>query len=322
VADGDGGDSVSITVGVDNFVRAETDRMFAALQTDAGGVNVFRHNREPTSIEGQTVIRMNRDTLYSFAIVDISEGATITVPDSGGRYLSVMVVNQDHYINRLFHDPGEYDLTDDEFETPWVLVAVRALVDPADPADIALVTAIQDQVKLEANSSKPFQMPDYEESSFDATRKAVLELAKHLGNLDHAFGNRNEVNPVRHLLATAAGWGGLPDREARYISVDPGGVSGDHKLTVRDVPVDGFWSISVYNTDGFFEPNDRDAYSVNNITATPNADGSITVHFGGCGDARPNCLPITHGWNFIIRLYRPRPEILDGSWAFPSIEPA
>ena len=47
-------------VDVDNFVRGETDRMFAALQKDAGGVNVFRHNREPTSIEGQTVIRMNR----------------------------------------------------------------------------------------------------------------------------------------------------------------------------------------------------------------------------------------------------------------------
>jgi hypothetical protein len=54
---------------------------------------------------------MNRDTLYSFAIADISEGAVVTVPESGDRYLSVMVVNQDHYINRLFHDPGEHDLT-------------------------------------------------------------------------------------------------------------------------------------------------------------------------------------------------------------------
>jgi hypothetical protein len=91
---------------------------------------------------------------------------------------------------------------------------------------------------------------------------------------------------------------------------------------VRDVPVDGFWSISVYNADGFFERNDRDAYTINNITATPNDDGSITVHFGGCGDGRPNCLPITDGWNYIVRLYRPRSQVLDGSWTFPSIEPA
>lgn len=313
---------MAVGVDVDNFVRAETDRMFAALQADAGGVNVFRHNREPTSIQGQTVIRMNRDTLYSFAVADISEGAAVTVPESGDRYLSVMVVNQDHYINRLFHDPGEYELTIAEFDTPWVLVAVRVLVDPVDPADIAAVTAIQDQIGLAANASNPFERPDYEPSSFDATRKAVLELAKHVGGLDHAFGTREEVNPVRHLIGTAAGWGGLPDREARYVSVDPGGVTGDHKLTVRDVPVAGFWSISVYNSDGFFERNERDAYSVNNITATPNGDGSITVHFGGCGDDRPNCLPIPDGWNYIVRLYRPRPEILDGSWTFPSIEPA
>jgi hypothetical protein len=52
---------------------------------------------------------------------------------------------------------------------------------------------------------------------------------------------------------------------------------GEYQLTVRDVPVDGFWSISLYNADGFFEPNDRAAYSVNNLTAIPDADGSITV---------------------------------------------
>ena len=91
-----GGDHVSTAVNVDNFVRAETDRMFSDLQRDAGGVNVWNHNRAPAAIDRQTVIRLNRDTLYSFAIVDISDGATFTIPEAGDRYLSVMVVNQDH----------------------------------------------------------------------------------------------------------------------------------------------------------------------------------------------------------------------------------
>jgi hypothetical protein len=52
------------------------------------------------------------------------------------------------------------------------------------------------------------------------------------------------------------------------------------------------------------------------------ANGPSPVHFGGCGDGPPNCLPIADGWNYIVRLYRPRPEILDGSWAFPAIEQA
>ena len=50
--------------------------------------------------------------------------------------------------------------------------------------------------------------------------------------------------------------------------------------------------------------------------------GSVTVHFGGCDDDRPNCLPIMDGWNYTVRLYRPRREILDGTWTFPELEEA
>jgi hypothetical protein len=111
---------MATVVNVDNFVRAETDRMFAELQKDAGGVNTWTHSRRPTAIAHQTVIRTNRDTLYSFAVVDISEGATLSPPDAGERYLSAMVVDRDHYINGLYHEPGDYHLTVREFDTLWV----------------------------------------------------------------------------------------------------------------------------------------------------------------------------------------------------------
>jgi hypothetical protein len=308
-------------VNVTNFERAETDRMFAAIQAQAGGTNQLIHNRVPTPVDQQTVIRMNRDTLYSGAVVDISAGATIVLPDAGRRYLSVMIVNQDHYVNRVFHKPGQYHLTVEEFGTPYVLAAARVLVDPADPADVAAVNALQDQFGLQAGSARPFVMPAYDRASFDATRAALLELAKGLGSFEHAFGAKSEVNPVLHLIGTAAGWGGLPDREAVYVNVNPGLPVGGYQLTVRDVPVDGFWSISLYNAAGYFEPNDRGAYSINNLTAARDQDGSVTIGFGGCDDGRPNCLPITDGWNYVVRLYRPRAEILDGTWTFPALEP-
>jgi hypothetical protein len=41
----------------------------------------------------------------------------------------------------------------------------------------------------------------------------------------------------------------------------------NYRLTVKDVPVDGFWSVTVYTAEGYLEPNRYDAYSVNNITA-------------------------------------------------------
>jgi hypothetical protein len=312
---------MAVAVNVDNFVRAETDRMFASLLERGAEVNRFEHTRAPTPIDRQPVIRMNRDTLYSSAVVDISEGATVSIPDGGDRYVSVMVVNEDHYINRVFHEAGDHVLTVEEFDTPWVAVVARILVDPADEKDVAAVNALQDQLRVEARASRTFDPPEYDGATLDATRRSLLELARGLDRFDGAFGSKDAVDAVRHLLGTAAGWGGLPGDEARYIGVEPHLPVGEYSLTVGDVPVDGFWSISVYNADGFFEPNVRNAYSVNNITAATNDDGSVTVHFGGCGDGRPNCLPIMDGWNYTVRLYRPRQEILDGSWTFPSFEP-
>ena len=314
--------AIQVPVNVDNFARAESDRMFAAIQAQAGGVNQWIHYQTPTPVDQQTVIRMNRDTLYSAATVHISAGARVTIPDAGRRYVSVMILNQDHYVNAVFHDPGEQELTFEQFGTPHVVVAARILVDPADPADVAAVNVLQDQLGVKAGSAFPVVPPDYDQASLDATRAALLTLGKGLHGYRHAFGAKGEVDPVHHLIATAAGWGGLPDHEAIYLNVDPGLPSGEYQLTVRDVPVDGFWSISLYNAAGYFEPNDRGAYSVNNLTATPDEDGSVTVHFGGCGDGRPNCLPIMDGWNYLVRLYRPRPEILSGAWTFPAIEPS
>lgn len=306
-------------VNADNFALAETHRMMAALQRDAGAVNRFSHNREPAAIDKQTVIRMNRDTLYSFAVVDISAGAVLTVPNAGDRYLSVMVVNEHHYINRVFHDAGSYDLSMEEFGSPHVVVAARTLFDPRDPEDLVAVAAVQDQLGIRAASERPFELPDYETGSFDRTRKALLGLAAEQESFERCFGRREDVDPVHHLIGSAAGWGGLPDAEATYVGVSPNLPVGEYELTVADdVPVDGFWSISVYNADGFFEPNEHGIYSINNMTAVRNDDGSITVRFGGRGD---NSIPITEGWNYLVRLYRPRHEVLSGAWRFPTLSP-
>ncbi len=86
---------------VDNFARAESNRMLAAVLRDTGGINRWMYNREPTPLDDQPVIRQNRDTLYSAAVVDVSGGLTLTVPDAGDRYVSAMIVNQDHYVTAV-----------------------------------------------------------------------------------------------------------------------------------------------------------------------------------------------------------------------------
>jgi hypothetical protein len=50
-----------------------------------------------------------------------------------------------------------------------------------------------------------------------------------------------------------------------------------YRMMVDDVPVDGFWAITVYNAEGYFEPNELGGYTVNDLTAEENQDGTVTV---------------------------------------------
>jgi hypothetical protein len=300
----------------ENFVRTESERMFASIVDRAGGSNRWQHSRVPTPMDAQPIIRMNRDTLYSSAVIDVSAGATITMPEAGDRYVSVMLVNQDHHIHRILHEPGTHELTAEELGGEFVLAAARILVDPADGEDVAAVNALQDQLALTSVAGREFVPAPYEPESFERTRSAVLQLARGMTGAHHTFGREEDVDTIRHLLGTAVGWGGLPESEAYYVNVSPGLPVGEYELTVGEVPVDGFWSLSVYDADGFFDPAAEQACSLNDLTGERDADGRITVRFGPDANG-PNRLMIGEGWNYLVRLYRPRPEVLDGTWTFP-----
>ena len=108
-----------------------------------------------------------------------------------------------------------------------------------------------------------------------------------------------------------------------YVNVIPPKNDGktSYALKVKDVPVKGFWSVTVYNEKGFMEKNELAAYSFNNVTAKKDLDGSITIHFGG-DKRKSNYLPITKGWNYAVRLYHPKKEVIKGEWTFPEAKSA
>jgi hypothetical protein len=316
------GDTMPVTV--ENFIRAESDRYFSAIAMKEGGFGKFEHKREVSPIDNQNVIRLNRDTLYSAAVFDLDAGpVTIMLPDAGGRFMSLQLISEDHYTLPAIYEAGPHRLTKETIGTRYVLAAVRTLVDPADPGDVAKAAALQDAIKVEQPGGPgKFEVPKWDPVSQKKIREALLVLATTVTDTSKAFGLKDEVDPVERLIGAASAWGANPPKDATYLNIVPPNNDGKtvHTLTVKDVPVDGFWSISLYNADGYFQKNELGAYSLNNLTSKKSADGSVNIQFGGCDGKIPNCLPTMPGWNYMVRLYRPRAEFLKGAWKFPEAQ--
>lgn len=314
--------TVATPVNVSNFVRAETDLYFNRL-AQQGGLGRFIHSREMTNIDAQDVVRMNRDTIYSSAVFDLEAGPImITLPHSSTRFMSMQVINQDHFTRGVFYAPTGYTCTKAKAGTRYIYVIVRTLADPRNDTDMATAHGLQDAIQVEQANKGRFEAPQWDLESQAKVRDALHMLGL-MGLTGRMFGTESEVDPVSHLIGTAMGWGGNPRSAAVYQSVAPLANDGKtmHILNIKNVPVEGFWSISVYNEKGYFEKNAIGVYSLNNLTARPNLDGSFTIHFASCPNGNGNCLPIMPNWNYTVRLYRPRKEILDGTWKFPEATP-
>ena len=159
--------ATATVINVENFNRAQTDFAFVGIVKLAGGINKIHSNRTPTPIDKQNVIRMNRDTLYSLGVIDISKGATVTLPDAGKRYMSLMVINNDGYVNEVYYGGGTYKLTMEKFQTPYVGVVIRTLANPEDAADLDSAHKLQDQIRIAAESDKAFVLPDNDKANYN-----------------------------------------------------------------------------------------------------------------------------------------------------------
>ncbi|WP_458208792.1 DUF1214 domain-containing protein [Haladaptatus sp. NG-SE-30] len=305
-----------------NFPRAHCHTTWQSTVSD-GGFGQFYHLRSLTPVDEQFTIGLNRDTLYSFGVFDLTEPVTITLPDTGDRYLSMNIQNEDQYGKLCVYDPGPYTITQELTGTRYAGVAIRIFVDPDDPADVRRARQLQDEIGVEQASAGSFEIPNWDQQTREQMNNALNTVVATVDNYSGAYGDVGQVDPVKFFLFSTSGWTGVPQpSEALFFFRTPAQNDGTtpHTLTVEDVPVDGFWSVSVYNRDLFFEKNKYDAYSVNNVTAEQNADGSVTIHFGGDPEQK-NFLYTPEGWRYLVRLYEPRKPIINGSYQFPEAQP-
>jgi hypothetical protein len=271
---------------------------------------------------------MNRDTLYSSVVLDLDAGpVTIQKPDPGAYYQSLQIINQDHYTIGLENDGGTFTITREELGTRYGFVIIRTFADATSEEDIARANVLQDAIEVSQDDKGNFDVPEWDRESLLTVREAlnVLAATRRGGDSDTAlFGTKDELQQIDHMMGAAYGWGGQPRYGAIYTNFVPDlndGVTAYKMDVTSSVPVDGFVSITVYNSDGFLEPNDLGVNSINNITADRNEDGTVTLHFGDCDDGRVNCVPITPGWNYVGRFYVPREELLSGKYTFPEAVP-
>ncbi|MNJ13371.1 hypothetical protein D3C77_75800 [compost metagenome] len=325
VAHSDALQPTAVPVTVDNFIRAETDRYFA-LTAQRGGFGTFSHWRNLIPVDRPTVIRPNRDTLYSTAVFDMNAGpVSVTLPDAGNRFMSLVMIDEDHQVIGVHYGAGEYRLNRADVSTRYVMFGVRTLINPGDPQDLGKIAALQDAIVARQDGGPgQFQVPNWDEPSRAHIRKSLLALGSTLEDSRGMFGKREDVDPVRHLIGSAMAWGGNPEKDAYYQVVTPQHNDGKtpYQLDVSNVPAGAFWSISVYNAQGQFQKNAQEAYALNNLTARKGEDGKVSVRFGGCEATVANCLPIMPGWNYMVRFYQPAKAVLDGSWKLPEAHPA
>jgi hypothetical protein len=312
----------TLQVTPDNFVRAETDMQFMTV-VKRGGFGRLVHDREFPPAGRQPTPWADADILRSRGVFDLELGPVeITLPPAGSRFMSIEGLDEDHYTLSMFYGAGTYSFSFDNVSTRYMLIVVRMRVDPASRADMAAVHALQDGIGVARQGGGRFVIPNWDPVSQAKVRVALQLLGNTIDGDERTFGGRGEVDPVRHLIGTATQWDRCPPREIACLLTVPRHNDGNisYCLSVGHVPVDGFWSLTVYDSSGHFLSDEHAARTVNSHGGERDSDGTMRIQFGGCVQGRGNCLQIARGWCYVVRMYRPRAEILGGKWRFPEAE--
>jgi hypothetical protein len=313
-----------VPVTKENYSEAETQTVFAkyiadvATATCTGGLGTILNLQKAADPKDRTVIRINFDTLYSWLILDLTTPATFTLPQTNGRYQSAMVVNGQGYVY-VEKDPGDYTLTEDEVGSRYALVAFRTGVNIQDPEDVAQAQALQAKLSVsQAKTGEYIQPNKWDLEQMMALRAAYNEERNETGvKSESLYGRPGEVTPEQNNMGVAVGIGGLPKEGAVYLFYTPSS-SEPQTLTLNDVPNgdNAFWSLTVYDKDGF--PVGEN-FNVNSAFAKTNESGDVVLNLGG-DSKQDNYLEIYPGWNATFRIYNPKPAYFDGSWNRPELE--
>ena len=219
-------------VTADNYVRAESDFQMRGYVEKLDCFGKLYHSRKPYDVNSQVTVRGNRDTLYSFGVFDLTSPLTITLPETGGRYQSLMVVNQDHSLAAAY-SPNVVTLTEENVGTRYVMLTVRTFMNPNDAADVAAAHRLQDAVKVEQADTGVLDLPNWDQDELEQMRNAINVVGSTVTDTSKMFGRKEDLDPVYWMLGAALGWGGLPAEAATYLNSCPSRMMARPRTSLR-----------------------------------------------------------------------------------------
>ena len=285
----------------ETYPTIETARQLLLAQERAE-VNLFAHTRRLTPTDDQPVVRMNRDTYYSFAVVDVSKGATVTLPPvPEGKYISVQPVTEDHRIQPMSYGSGTYQLATHLGSHLYLIVRLDSTLSQEE------ANALQDAMVIDAASAEPFLAEPVDKDAFETVERSLREKLAELATADPgnvAKGmftaptddSRGLYTFDKYTVGAAVGWGGAQLRDNLYESSPDYPAKGCYEATFEDPDNGAFWSFTIYDKKGFMF---NDVAHMSSDIASPNTDGTYTVRFG-CGTNAANNVPITNDTGVLI----------------------
>lgn len=320
----------AVTVTDDNFATAMTD-MAMEKEVEQGANLDWHHHRKTMALDEQPAPLMNRDTVYSFAVLDGRGDLAITLPENDGRYMSLHVMNHDHVTYDVFYGPGRYELPASG-TTDYFYANARMQINDKNPEDVAAVNALQDQLTIEylnGYQPEPFQVTNWDMTSFEQVHQKYVAEAQAQG----VQGTMGTVDAPVSLDAknrgVAIATGLLPDKDAVYLTEQHRGEMGKTYKATYAVPEQadpelGFYSVTIYGDDQYLKTDEGS--TISNKELLLNDDGkSFDIYyvpeaeFGQGGHANELIIPTATFWT-AFRVYMPGESVIDGSYKTPELE--
>lgn len=290
----------------ENYVVAETDWNFTKQQKQQT-VNTFTHN-PPVSIENQDIIRSNRDVMYSLAVVDVSEGATLSVPERDA-FQIIHVMDENHLSHFVIRAGESRTITTDDISGGnHVYLLARTKI----TEDMQESLSAQRAMIIEANSSKPYSSKGFNEEELIKFRNSLTAefIAGNVNIIEHKSfcETMDDVDPTSYLYAAAVGWGGLPSHTAQYLpTVNGQGETMPQKYVIPKPDLDwgngGFFSLTTYDSDGWIV---EDNFYIDHNQMEDNGENFI-IYLND--PQKENSITVQEGWTGVFRFYLPKNEL-------------